>query len=146
LDQASVKSQSLPVDSDRLPVKYNFYRKGSFSHLMRFNYGNDDTYTNLQSVFVNKDNLQAETSSTLDDKNGMYVTLSNCKFYSNVYRSLDIWYDGGILGNNVLEIVGTSIANSDSLYGSDGSTLTILGNSAFIEYPYEIVDPILIQI
>jgi hypothetical protein len=55
--------------------QYNFYRKGSFSYLMRFNYGNDDTYTKLQSVFVNKDDLLAETSSTLDDENGSYSTV-----------------------------------------------------------------------
>ena len=85
-------------------------------------------------------------SDNLDAIKAMYITLSNCKFYCNQYRSLFIWYDAGSLNENILEIVGTSLANSDALYSSAGSVLTIRGNSAFIETPHNIIDPTFVQI
>ena len=87
-------------------------------------------------------------SNNLNERNSMYVTLSNCKFYSNDYDTLYIWYETGTnsVRKNILEIVGTSLGNSKALYGSGGATLTILGNSAFIQTPFEIIDPTLIGI
>jgi hypothetical protein len=85
-------------------------------------------------------------SDNLGERKGMYVTINNCKFYGSILRELVIWHDAGILNDNVLEVLGTSIANSDLLYDSGGSTLSILGNSAFIEIRHDIIDPILVQI
>jgi hypothetical protein len=86
-------------------------------------------------------------SNNLNEINAMYVTLSNCKFYSNGYETLYIWYEVGENSNNVLEIVGTSIGNSKKpFYQSNGAGLTILGNPDFIQTPFDIIDPTLIGI
>jgi hypothetical protein len=85
-------------------------------------------------------------SNNLDEKDAMYVTLSNCKFYCNEIDTLFIWFEVGSIENNKLEIVGTSIGNSRNLYDSNGAGLTILGLSAFIQNPFEIIDPTLIGI
>ena len=41
---------------------YNFYRKGTYSYLLRMNYGNDGTFTKLVNAFVNTDNLVTTTT------------------------------------------------------------------------------------
>ncbi len=51
---------------------YNFYRKGSFSYLMRVYYGTDKTYTNKQGVYVNRDNVLAGVN---DVKGASYSAL-----------------------------------------------------------------------
>ncbi|NDC41530.1 MAG: T9SS C-terminal target domain-containing protein, partial [Chitinophagia bacterium] len=37
--------------------RYSFYRKGSFSYLMSFYYGSDNTYTTAREVYQNTDNI-----------------------------------------------------------------------------------------
>lgn len=110
---------------------------------------------NFENVrFVNYYNKDLEApdekahiiSFNVDAKNGMYVTLSGCKFYCNAYRGLDVWYEGGASGNNVLEIVAPSLANSNALYNSGGASLATWGNVSYINYPHDIIDPILVQI
>ena len=51
---------------------YNFYRAGSFNYLLRFNYGLDNTYTNLAAAYVNTDNI---TTAVEDVKGNSYSTL-----------------------------------------------------------------------
>ncbi len=106
---------------------------------------------NFENVrFVNYSNKQAppEKAHILSragfSETCMYVTLSNCKFYSNNTDTLNIWYDDGSNGNNILEIVGTSIGNSNTLYNSSGSSLSILGDATFIQTPFGILDPAII--
>jgi hypothetical protein len=55
--------------------QYNFYRAGTFAYLMRFNYGNDTSYTKIATVLVNTDDLTTETSTTSDVKDGKYATV-----------------------------------------------------------------------
>ena len=85
-------------------------------------------------------------SNTLGAAEAMYVTLSNCKFYMNQSRGVDIWYDIAESGINVIEVVGTSIANSGHDYSSPGSGLHYLGEPTFIVVDQGIIDPIDIMI
>lgn len=55
-------------------------------------------------------------SDNLDEGKGMYVTINSCKFYSSVLRGINIWHDIASVNDNVLEVVGTSIANSDIIF------------------------------
>jgi hypothetical protein len=106
---------------------------------------------NFENVrFVNYSNKQAppEKAHILSragySETCMYVTLSNCKFYSSNPDALNIWYDEGTDRSNTLEIVGTSIGNSNTLYNSAGTGLTILGDATFIQTPFGILDPAII--
>ena len=157
------------VDIPKIAVTNSIFITGNTEEMRQFaninvanNFSVDPAYDyfngiwNFENVrFVNYYNKDLEApdekahiiSFNVDVKNGMYVTLSGCKFYCNVYQGLFIWYEGGgVSGSNKLEIVGTSLANSSTLHSSGGSSLTILGNSAFIETPHDIIDPTLVQI
>ena len=76
---------------------------------------------------------------------GMYVTINNCCFYSNSHRKLDIWYEKST-GRNKLEILGTSIANSEEIYFTNTTPLEIYGTSSYIQVDQDIIDPTLLGI
>ena len=44
---------------------YQFYRKGTFSYLMRLNYGSDATFTILANGFVNTDNVAPDATQDI---------------------------------------------------------------------------------
>jgi hypothetical protein len=54
--------------------QYNFYRKGTFSYLLRLNYGIDNTFKKLESAFFNTDNLTS-TSKTNNTPEHSYTTV-----------------------------------------------------------------------
>jgi hypothetical protein len=118
------------------PEVINFNGIWNFENVRFISYGDTEIGTEKGHI----------TSNTLGAEFAMYVTLSNCKFYMNHAGAIDIWYDNGTLGNNRLEIVGTSIANSDSDYNSLGSSVVRLGLAAFIVTGIDIIDPIDIMI
>ena len=88
-------------------------------------------------------------------KGGMYVILNNCKFWSPLQRELSIWAEEDVVTTsiNILEIYGTSISNCEDVYylwppsvGGAGfptsSTLTMIGESAFVQTDRNIVNPL----
>jgi hypothetical protein len=83
-------------------------------------------------------------SITFDSGEAMYVTLSNCKFWMSSFGEIDIWKDDSSGGGNTLEIVGPSLANSNSVYSSPGSVIDYLGVSGFIITNQDIINPSII--
>jgi hypothetical protein len=55
--------------------QYNFYRLGSYSYLMRFHYGADASYTNLEYAYINTDNLTTETTGISETTENTYSTV-----------------------------------------------------------------------
>ena len=86
------------------------------------------------------------TSDTGGQPDCMYITLSNCKFWMSSYEGIYLWNDYNSTGGNVMEIVGTSIGNSNDIYLSPGSTITYLGNPTYINIDIDIASPSLIGI
>jgi hypothetical protein len=86
-----------------------------------------------QDGHILSNNLQKENS-------GMYVILSNCKFYCPRIDLLFIWFEKSGLGGgiNTLEILGTSLANSSGITNIGG--IVYLGNVSFI-VAAPIIDP-----
>jgi len=96
--------------------------------------------------------LNSESGVTIDSENGhivsnnlnksysgMYVILSNCKFYCHRENLLVIWFEkfeGG--GINTIEILGTSLTNSNAITNIGG--IVYLGNNSFIVQA-NIIDP-----
>jgi hypothetical protein len=109
----------------------NFNGIWNFENVRFVSYCTDKNQINSQEGHILSNNLGF-------DEGGMYVILSNCKFYCTRKDFLAIWFDvnGGVSN---LEILGTSVANSNSITNIGG--IVYLGAPQFIVTGVNIIDP-----
>lgn len=99
--------------------RLSFYRKGSYSYLVGFQY-NDDAFTDIQYAFVNTDNIETATASAVVEK-ATYATI----LYPNPSAGSEInvkvlGSELGIAQYRVTDLTGRTICQGKTEENGDG--------------------------
>ena len=113
-------------------------------------------FENVRFVCYYESYVGAEKGHILSDnlgstKGGMYVTMSNCKFWGSIYKMPSIWSEINTATEsiNCLEVLGSSLSNAEEVYysgGSPTSTLIVYGDIHLIVRGADIINPEIINL